>query len=86
MPSTSGYNLRLRRGTKVKSRSANKKRTQQGGPVRSRGIREKNNSDPTPRSKEVQVAGIPEAEVVNNSIVRRGKEERTATDPSPWRS
>ncbi|GFY02234.1 hypothetical protein TNCV_5100931 [Trichonephila clavipes] len=31
MPSTSGYNLRPRRGTKVKSRPANEKRTQPGG-------------------------------------------------------
>ncbi|GFS73305.1 uncharacterized protein TNCV_4711861 [Trichonephila clavipes] len=41
MPSTSGYNLRPRRGSKVESRPANEKRTQQGGPVRSRGSREK---------------------------------------------
>ncbi|GFT08592.1 hypothetical protein TNCV_661681 [Trichonephila clavipes] len=42
-----------------------------------------NSTNPTPRSKEGQAAGIPEAEVVNNSIARSGKEERTATDPSP---
>ncbi|GFY57175.1 hypothetical protein TNIN_4001 [Trichonephila inaurata madagascariensis] len=41
MPNTSGYNLRPRRGPKVESRPANEKRTQQGGPVRSRGSREK---------------------------------------------
>ncbi|GFX08873.1 uncharacterized protein TNCV_761611 [Trichonephila clavipes] len=41
MPSTSGCNLRPRRGAKVESRPANEKRTQQGGPVRSRGSREK---------------------------------------------
>ncbi|GFY23715.1 uncharacterized protein TNCV_1629971 [Trichonephila clavipes] len=41
---------------------------------------------PTSKSKQGQGSGIPEAEVVNNIIVRRGKEERTATDPSPWRS
>ncbi|GFY47369.1 hypothetical protein TNIN_182481 [Trichonephila inaurata madagascariensis] len=41
MPSTSGYNLRPRRGAKVESRLANEKRTQRGGPVRSRGSREK---------------------------------------------
>ncbi|GFY30508.1 hypothetical protein TNCV_3522711 [Trichonephila clavipes] len=45
-----------------------------------------NSTDPIPRSKEGQVAGIREAEVVNNKIARRGNEERTATDPSPWKS
>ncbi|GFY37330.1 hypothetical protein TNIN_292051 [Trichonephila inaurata madagascariensis] len=40
---------------------------------------------PTSKSKQGQAAGIPEAEVVNNSIARKGKEERTATDPSPWK-
>ncbi|GFX76106.1 hypothetical protein TNCV_1834811 [Trichonephila clavipes] len=40
MPSTSGYNLRPRRGAKVDSRPSSK-RTQQGGPVRYRGSREK---------------------------------------------
>ncbi|GFS63298.1 hypothetical protein TNCV_2308471 [Trichonephila clavipes] len=34
-----------------------------------------NGTDPTPRSKQGQAAGIPEAEVVNNSIARRGKDE-----------
>ncbi|GFX19578.1 uncharacterized protein TNCV_2074861 [Trichonephila clavipes] len=41
MPSTSGYSLRPRGGTKGKSQTANEKRTQQGGPVRSRRSREK---------------------------------------------
>ncbi|GFX16892.1 hypothetical protein TNCV_2518701 [Trichonephila clavipes] len=41
---------------------------------------------PTSKSKQSQAARIPEAEVVNNRIARKGKEERTATDPSPWRS
>ncbi|GFT25977.1 hypothetical protein TNCV_5126431 [Trichonephila clavipes] len=40
MPSTSGYNLRPRRGAKVKSRPTSEKRSQQGGPVQSRGSRE----------------------------------------------
>ncbi|GFV67770.1 hypothetical protein TNCV_4624501 [Trichonephila clavipes] len=38
---------------------------------------------PTSKSKQGQATGIPEAEVVNNRIDKRGKEERTATDPSP---
>ncbi|GFV25836.1 retrovirus-related Pol polyprotein from transposon 17.6 [Trichonephila clavipes] len=45
-----------------------------------------NSTDPVPRSIEGQTAEIPEAEVVNNSIARRGKKKRTATDPFPWRS
>ncbi|GFV64638.1 hypothetical protein TNCV_850871 [Trichonephila clavipes] len=35
-----------------------------------------NSKDPTLRSKDGQAAGIPKAEVVNNGIARRGKEER----------
>ncbi|GFW56257.1 retrovirus-related Pol polyprotein from transposon 17.6 [Trichonephila clavipes] len=75
MPSTSGYNLRPRRGAKVESRPTNEKRTQQGGPVRARGRREHQYS-PTSKSKQGQLVGRPEAEMVNNSITRRGKEER----------
>ncbi|GFT22934.1 hypothetical protein TNCV_1857471 [Trichonephila clavipes] len=41
---------------------------------------------PTLKSKQGQAAGIPEADGVNNRIARRGKEERTVTDPSPFRS
>ncbi|GFV96271.1 uncharacterized protein TNCV_2812481 [Trichonephila clavipes] len=73
-----------RRGAKVESRPANEKRTQQGGQIRSSG--RNNSTDPTPRSKEGQTARMPEAEVVNNSIASRGKEERTATDPYLRRS
>ncbi|GFX76066.1 hypothetical protein TNCV_3718371 [Trichonephila clavipes] len=40
VPSTCGYTLRSRRGAKVESRATNEKKTQQGGPVRARGIRE----------------------------------------------
>ncbi|GFX92478.1 uncharacterized protein TNCV_1707541 [Trichonephila clavipes] len=40
MPSTSGYNLRPRRGVKVESRPTNEMRTQQGGPARARKSRE----------------------------------------------
>ncbi|GFX06336.1 uncharacterized protein TNCV_505551 [Trichonephila clavipes] len=46
MPSTSGYNLRSRGGAKVESRPANEKRTQQGGLVRSRRSREKQQYSP----------------------------------------
>ncbi|GFS32366.1 hypothetical protein TNIN_454391 [Trichonephila inaurata madagascariensis] len=41
--SKSCYNLRPRRGAKVESRTSSEKRTQQGGPVRSRGNREQYN-------------------------------------------
>ncbi|GFU93022.1 hypothetical protein TNCV_3028251 [Trichonephila clavipes] len=41
---------------------------------------------PKSKSKRGQAAGIPEAEVVNNKIARRGKQERKGTDPSPWKS
>ncbi|GFY32443.1 uncharacterized protein TNCV_3559511 [Trichonephila clavipes] len=40
MPSTSGYNLRPRRGAKVESRPTNEMTTQQGGPVRATKSRE----------------------------------------------
>ncbi|GFY65728.1 hypothetical protein TNIN_286831 [Trichonephila inaurata madagascariensis] len=85
MPSTSGYNLRPRGGAKVKSRSANEKRTQQGGPVRSSRSRGKKQYSPTPKSKEDQAAGIPEEEVSNN-IARRGQEEQSVTNPSHLKS
>ncbi|GFY12401.1 hypothetical protein TNCV_1798231 [Trichonephila clavipes] len=45
-----------------------------------------NRTTPTSRSKEGQADGIPEAEVVSNSIARRGKEERTAINHTPLRS
>ncbi|GFV92963.1 hypothetical protein TNCV_1693561 [Trichonephila clavipes] len=40
----------------------------------------------TTKSKQGQAARIPEAELVNNRIARKGKKELKATDPSPWRS
>ncbi|GFX80327.1 uncharacterized protein TNCV_3930801 [Trichonephila clavipes] len=40
MPSTSGYNLKPRRGTKMKSRPTIEMRAQQGGPVRDKKRRE----------------------------------------------
>ncbi|GFV58395.1 hypothetical protein TNCV_1657571 [Trichonephila clavipes] len=44
MPSTCCYHLRPRRGAKGESRPSNEKRTQQGGPVRSRRNREQHYS------------------------------------------
>ncbi|GFX23930.1 uncharacterized protein TNCV_2730351 [Trichonephila clavipes] len=46
MPSTSGCNLRPRGGAKMEYRPANEKKTQQGGPVRSRRSREKQQYNP----------------------------------------
>ncbi|GFY25665.1 uncharacterized protein TNCV_2487851 [Trichonephila clavipes] len=43
-PTTSGYNLRPRNGKKVDSRSTIERKTQQGGPVRSRKGRGRNDS------------------------------------------
>ncbi|GFW66521.1 uncharacterized protein TNCV_3840612 [Trichonephila clavipes] len=85
MPSTSGYNLKPRRGAKVESRPAIELKTQQGGPVRARKSRENNYSPYISKSKQGQAARIPE-EVVNTRIARKGKEEQTATDQSPRRS
>ncbi|GFX44282.1 uncharacterized protein TNCV_4376701 [Trichonephila clavipes] len=43
-PTTSGYNLRPRRGKREESRLTIERKTQQGGPVRSRKGRERNDS------------------------------------------
>ncbi|GFX63736.1 hypothetical protein TNCV_215361 [Trichonephila clavipes] len=44
---------------------------------------ENNSTASTPRSKEGQAAGVPEAEEVSHNVARRGQEERTVEDPSP---
>ncbi|GFT97509.1 hypothetical protein TNCV_386801 [Trichonephila clavipes] len=85
MLSISRYNLRPRKGAKVESQPTIEMRTQQGGPVRSRKSRENHHSPYIEeQARSSQVTRI--QEVFTNSIARRGKEERTATDPSPWRS
>ncbi|GFW35077.1 hypothetical protein TNCV_5066431 [Trichonephila clavipes] len=43
-PTTSGYNLRPRKGKREESRLTIERKTQQGGPVRSRKGRERNDS------------------------------------------
>ncbi|GFV71144.1 uncharacterized protein TNCV_410271 [Trichonephila clavipes] len=43
-PTTSGYNLRTRKGKREESRLTIERKTQQGGPVRSRKGRERNDS------------------------------------------
>ncbi|GFU47304.1 hypothetical protein TNCV_3822911 [Trichonephila clavipes] len=45
-----------------------------------------NSTVSTPRSKEDQAAGIPEAEEVSNSIDRRGQEERSVKNPTHLKS
>ncbi|GFW90491.1 retrovirus-related Pol polyprotein from transposon 17.6 [Trichonephila clavipes] len=86
-PRTSGYNFRPRRGAKVEipdqpMRSGHNKEDQFDPEEAGRN----HSKDPTSRSKEGHAAGISEAEVGNNSIASKGKEERTATDPSLWMS
>ncbi|GFX29388.1 retrovirus-related Pol polyprotein from transposon opus [Trichonephila clavipes] len=64
----------------LESRPTNEKRTQQGGlfePEEAKNI----SKAPTSKSKQGQQVRRPEAEVVNNSIARRGKEERIADGP-----
>ncbi|GFW08300.1 hypothetical protein TNCV_1656151 [Trichonephila clavipes] len=67
IPSTSSYNLRPRGGAKVKSRPANEKRTQQGGPVRSRRSIEKQQY--SPNSKEQKRSSS------RNTRSRRGQQQ-----------
>ncbi|GFW26827.1 hypothetical protein TNCV_1376701 [Trichonephila clavipes] len=71
-------NLRLRRGVKVESRTTNEKKTQQGGPARARESRE---NQYRPYIEEQ----LRSAEVFNNSIAGRAKEERTANGPNTSR-
>ncbi|GFW44471.1 hypothetical protein TNCV_1749001 [Trichonephila clavipes] len=49
------------------------------------GTAEKSTTAPS-KSNQGHAARIPEEEVVNNKMARKGKEERIPTDPSPWRS
>ncbi|GFY52057.1 uncharacterized protein TNIN_309641 [Trichonephila inaurata madagascariensis] len=87
MPSTSGYNLRPRRGAKVKSQPANEKRTQEGGPVQSRGSREKQQTVQTLRRGAKKVKQQEYQKQKWETTAWPGEERRrTATDPSPWRS
>ncbi|GFU84554.1 uncharacterized protein TNCV_3238631 [Trichonephila clavipes] len=81
MSSTSGYNLRRSRGPKVDFRPPMRRGPNKGDqfePEEAENI----STAPRSKSKQGQAAGIPEAEVVNNSIARRGKEERENSNRS----
>ncbi|GFS56972.1 retrovirus-related Pol polyprotein from transposon 17.6 [Trichonephila clavipes] len=79
-PTTSGYNLRPRKEEREEYRLTIERKTQQGGPVRSRKGRERNDS---PYIEER--ARMPNEEVINNGKTRKG-EERVERNPCNWRS
>ncbi|GFX49664.1 hypothetical protein TNCV_1637021 [Trichonephila clavipes] len=79
MSNTSGYNLRPRRGAKVKSQPTSQTSTQQGRLVRARKNKEHHHNPYI----QAQAARIAEEGQQQNCQER--KEERTATNPSPWR-
>ncbi|GFY43474.1 hypothetical protein TNIN_311261 [Trichonephila inaurata madagascariensis] len=82
MPSTSRYNSKPRRGGKVESRPSSEKRTDQRGPVRSRGRREQQYS---PYSMEQGRSGGLSARsrtAQSNNSARRGEKDRTVADLS----
>ncbi|GFV57523.1 hypothetical protein TNCV_3270541 [Trichonephila clavipes] len=85
MSSTSGYNLRPRRGAKVESPDQPMRRGHnKEGQFESE---EAENISTAPESKSKQGLQVrrPEAEVVNNSIARRGEGEQTRDGPNLWR-
>ncbi|GFW08385.1 uncharacterized protein TNCV_1656991 [Trichonephila clavipes] len=71
---TSGYNLRLRIGKGVESRLTIQRKTQQGGPVRSRKGRGRGTIAPTSKNEQDQATRIPDEEVINNGKTRKGEE------------
>ncbi|GFU17856.1 hypothetical protein TNCV_504641 [Trichonephila clavipes] len=50
------------------------------------GTARESNTVPTSENKQGQATRIPEEEVVNNKMARKGTEERIPTDLSPWMS
>ncbi|GFW85335.1 hypothetical protein TNCV_3250721 [Trichonephila clavipes] len=85
VPTTSGYNLRPRKGKREESRQTIERKTQQGGPVRSRKGRGRNDSPYTSKSEQDQATRMPDEEVINNGKTRKG-EERVQKSLCPWRS
>ncbi|GFV31467.1 uncharacterized protein TNCV_3462731 [Trichonephila clavipes] len=83
-PTTSGYNLRPRNGKRVESRPTIERKKQQGGPVRSRKGRGRNDS-PTSKSEQDQATRMPDEKVINNGKTRKGK-ERVRESLYSWRS
>ncbi|GFU71906.1 uncharacterized protein TNCV_1628471 [Trichonephila clavipes] len=80
-----GEKRQPKNGTGVESRPTIEMKTQQGGPVRARNSRGKH-YNPYIEEQLDQATRIPEEEVVNNKMVRKGKEERIPTGTSSWRS
>ncbi|GFU11491.1 uncharacterized protein TNCV_4742321 [Trichonephila clavipes] len=80
MPTISGYNLRPRIGKREESRPTIERKAQQGGPVRSRKGKERNDS---PYIEERTI--MPDEEVINNGKTRKG-EERGQRNPCHWSS
>ncbi|GFX21709.1 uncharacterized protein TNCV_1200891 [Trichonephila clavipes] len=73
-PITSCYNFRPRSRKRVESRPTIERKTQQGGPVRSRRGRGRNYSPPTLKSEQNQATRMPDEEVINNGRTRKGEE------------
>ncbi|GFW11141.1 hypothetical protein TNCV_2836981 [Trichonephila clavipes] len=68
----------------VESRPTIERKTQQGGPVRSRKGRERTIAS-TSKNEQDQATRMPDEEVINNSKTRKG-EERAQKSLCPWRS
>ncbi|GFX75884.1 uncharacterized protein TNCV_2238561 [Trichonephila clavipes] len=83
-PNKSGYNLRPRKGKREESRLTIERKTQKGGPVRSRKGRERNDN-PYIEERTRSSNKMPDEEVINNGKTRKG-EERVQRNPCQWRS
>ncbi|GFY65690.1 hypothetical protein TNIN_85361 [Trichonephila inaurata madagascariensis] len=77
MPSTSSHNLRPRRCARCSPDQPMRRGHNKEDQFDPEEAGRNNTTDPAPRSKEGQAAGIPEAEVVNTSIARKGQKERS---------
>ncbi|GFX28894.1 uncharacterized protein TNCV_4251331 [Trichonephila clavipes] len=84
MPTTSGYNLRPRIGKREESRLTIERKTQQGGPVRSRKCRERYDS---PYIEERTRSSNKNARRESDQKGKtRKEEERVQRNPCHWRS
>ncbi|GFY08454.1 hypothetical protein TNCV_1358581 [Trichonephila clavipes] len=80
---TSRYNLRPRNGKGVESRPTIERKTQQGGPVRSRKGRG-GTIVPASKNEQDQATRMPDEEVINKGKTRKG-EKRVRKSLCPWR-
>ncbi|GFV86804.1 transposon Ty3-I Gag-Pol polyprotein [Trichonephila clavipes] len=69
-----------KKGEREESRLTIERKTQQGGPVRSRKGRERNYNSHTSNSEQDQTTRMPDEEVINNGKTRKG-EERVQRNP-----